>query len=54
VYKRQALFEETLLSPIGYVASLGVLVVAAALGHFQARRNQMREQYGWRNRRESA
>lgn len=49
-----ALFEETLLSPIGYVASLGILVVAAALGHFQARRNQMREQYGWRNRRESA
>ncbi len=43
-----ALFEETLLSLIGYLASLVVLLAAATLGHYQARRRQMRERYGWR------
>ena len=44
-----ALFEETLLSPGGYLATLGVLGSLAALGHRTARSRQMREQYGWRN-----
>lgn len=44
-----ALFEETLLSLPGYLATLAVLLGFAAVGHFRARRRQMREQYGWRN-----
>jgi len=43
-----ALFEETLLSLKGYAASLALLLGLAALGHAQARKRQMREQYGWR------
>lgn len=43
-----ALFEETLLSLKGYAASLVLLLGLAALGHAQARKRQMREQYGWR------
>ncbi|MGD9670652.1 MAG: DUF6867 family protein [Hyphomicrobiaceae bacterium] len=44
-----ALFQETLLSLPGYLATLAVVVALALLGHFTARRRQMREQYGWRN-----
>ena len=48
-----ALFEETLLSPMGYLASFAVLMAMAAIGHYQARARQMREQYGWRDTRGS-
>lgn len=44
-----ALFTETLLSLTGYLATLGVLFLLAALGHYHTRRRLMREQYGWRN-----
>jgi len=43
-----ALFEETLLAPLPYLASLAVLLTLGAGGHIQARARQMREQYGWR------
>jgi len=48
-FAHYALFQETLLSSTGYLATLAVLVALAALGHYRARRRQMRDQYGWRN-----
>ena len=43
-----SLFEEPLLSPVGFAASFVVLMGLAAFGHYRARSRQMREQYGWR------
>lgn len=42
-----ALFQSILLDAFAYAADALYLIVIAALGHSQARRRQMREQYGW-------